>query len=152
MKSYLLLLALLLLRLFSAQAQDLTNAGRRDSAIKVAVMQHGRYSSFLYTINNEPITPATLKSILKRYPKSAEELRKGSGQKRLAFILLPVAAAGIIIGGIQSDKHLNEGGSAFSRAPVPISIGLGAFFGSAFLAASSNHFGKAIEIYNSQFK
>jgi hypothetical protein len=152
MKSYLLLLCLLLLRLFSAQAQDLTNAGRRDSAIKVAVMQHGRYSHLYYTINNEPITPATLKSILKRYPQSAEELRKGRGQKRLALLLAPVAIAGIIVGGIQSDKHLNEGGSAFSRAPAPFSIGLVAFFSSAALAISSNHFGKAIEVYNSQFK
>jgi len=152
MKRYFLLLALLLLCLFSAQAQDLNNAGRRDSAIKVAVMRSGKYSHFLYTINNEPITPATLKAILQRYPKSAEELRKGKAQKRTALLLLPVAAAGIIIGGIQSDKHLNEGGSAFSRAPVPLSIGLAAFFGSAFFALSSDHFGKAIEIYNSQFK
>jgi hypothetical protein len=152
MKSYLLLLCLLLLRLFSAQAQDLTNAGRRDSAIKVAVMRHGRYSSFLYTINNEPITPATLKSILKSYPKSAEELQKGRGQKRLALLLVPVAVAGFIIGGIQSDKHKDEAGSRFSTAPVPISIGLGAFFGSIFFAASSDHFGKAIEVYNSRFK
>jgi hypothetical protein len=152
MKSYLLLLALLLLRLFSAQAQDLTNAGRRDSAIKVAVMQHGRYSSFLYTINNEPITSATLKSILKRYPKSAEELRKGRAQKRIGYFLFPVGIAGLIVGGIQSDKHLNEGGSAFSRAPVPFSIGLAAFFSSIYFAASSDHFGRAIEIYNSQFK
>jgi hypothetical protein len=152
MKSYLLLLALLLLHLFSAQAQDLTNAGRRDSAIKVAVMRSGKYSHFLYTINNEPITSTTLKSILQHYPKSAEELRKGRGQKRLAFLLVPVFIAGIIVGGIQSDKHLNEGGSAFSRAPVPFSIGIGALFGSAFFAASSNHFGKAIEAYNSQFR
>jgi hypothetical protein len=152
MKSYFLLLALLLLRLFSTQAQDLTNAGRRDSAIKVAVMQSGRYSHYLYTINNEPITPATLKSILKRYPKSAEELRKGRGQKRVALLLIPVAAAGIIVGGIQSDKHLDESGSPFSRAPVPFSIGLGAFFGSIFFAVSSNHFERAIEVYNGQFK
>jgi hypothetical protein len=152
MKSYLLLLTLLLLHLFSAQAQDLTNAGRRDSAIKVAVMQHGRYSSFLYTINNEPLTTATLKSILKNYPKSAEELRKGRAQKRLAYFLLPVATAGFIIGGIQANKHKNENGSNFSEAPVPFSIGLGAFLGSIILAVSSDHFGKAIEVYNSQFK
>jgi hypothetical protein len=101
MKKYFLLLVLLLLRLSSIHAQDLSNAGRRDSAIKVAVMQNGRYSHYLYTINNEPITPATLKSILQRYPKSAEELRKGRGQKRLALLLIPVAAAGIIVGGVQ---------------------------------------------------
>jgi hypothetical protein len=152
MKKHFLLLVLLLLRLFSTHAQDLSNAGRRDSAIKVAVMQNGRYSHYLYTINNEPITPATLKSILQRYPKSAEELRKGRGQKRLALLLIPVAAAGIIVGGVQSDKHLDEGGSPFSRAPVPFSIGLGAFFGSIFFAASSDHFGRAIEVYNSRFK
>jgi hypothetical protein len=152
MKSYFLLLALLLLRLFSAQAQDLTNAGRRDSAIKVAVMQNGRYAHSLYTINNEPITPSTLKAILKRYPKSAEELRKGSGQKRLAILLIPVFIVGIIVGGNQADKHKDEGGSAFSRAPVPFSIGTAAFFGGLGLAASSDHFAKAIEVYNSQFK
>jgi hypothetical protein len=152
MKKHFLLLVLLLLRLFSTHAKDLSNAGRRDSAIKVAVMQNGRYSHYLYTINNEPITPATLKSILQRYPKSEEELRKGREQKRLALLLIPVAAAGIIVGGVQWDKHLDEGGSPFSRAPVPFSIGLGAFFGSAFFALSSNHFGRAIEIYNSQFK
>jgi hypothetical protein len=152
MKKYFLLLVLLLLRLSSIHAQDLSNAGRRDSAIKVAVMQNGRYSHYLYTINNEPITPATLKSILKRYPKSAEELRKGRGQKRIALFLIPVAAGGIIVGGVQSYKHLDEGGSPFSRAPVPFSIGLGAFFGSIFFAASSDHFGKAIEVYNSRFK
>jgi hypothetical protein len=152
MKKYFLLLVLLLSRLFSTHAQDLSNAGRRDSAIKVAVMQSGRYSHYLYTIDNEPITPATLKSILQRYPKSAEELRKGRAQRRLGYFLLPVAAAGLIVGGIQSDKHLDEGGSAFSRAPVPFSIGLGAVFGSIFFAASSDHFGKAIEVYNSRFK
>ena len=150
MKSYFLFFALLL-GLLSAQAQDLHDAGRRDSAIKVAVMQHGRYSSYLYTINNEPITPATLKSILKRYPKSAEELRKGRAQKRISILLLPVFIAGTIVGGTQVDKHKDEAGSNFSKAPVPFSIAIGALFSSIFFAASSDHFGRAIEVYNSRF-
>ena len=151
MKSYFLLFGLLLLSLVSAQAQDLRAAGRRDSAIKVAVMHSGRYSHLLYTINNEPLTPATLKAILNRYPKSAEELRKGRSRQRLAILLLPVAAAGIIIGGTQVDMHKDQTGSNFSKAPVPFSIGLGAFFGSAILAISGNRYSEAIEAYNSQF-
>lgn len=151
MKSYFLLFGLLLLSLVSAQAQDLRAAGRRDSAIKVAVMQNGRYSHLLYTINDEPLTPATLKAILNRYPKSAEELRKGRKQRLVAYLLAPVAVAGIIVGGTQVDKHKDEQGSNFSKAPVPFSIGLGAFFASIYFAVSSNHYGKAIEAYNSQF-
>jgi hypothetical protein len=151
MKTYFLLFGLLLLSLVSAQAQDVRAAGRRDSAIKVAVMQSGRYSHLLYTINDEPLTTATLKSILNRYPKSSEELRKGRKQMRAAILLVPVFLAGIIVGGTQVDKHKDESGSNFSKAPVPFSIGLGALLGSAILAGSSNHYGKAIEAYNSQF-
>jgi hypothetical protein len=151
MKSYFLLLLLLLLGMFSAQGQDLRAAGRQDSAIKVTVIRSGRYSHALYTMHDEPLTRATLKTILNSYPKSAEEMRKGRGQQRLAILLLPVAMAGIIVGGTQADKHKGEPGSAFSQAPVPFSIGLGAMFGSIILGASSDHYGKAIELYNGQF-
>jgi hypothetical protein len=151
MKTFLSLVILLVLGIFSAQAQDVQAAGRRDSAIKVAVMQSGRYSHILYTINNEPLTMGTLKAILMRYPKSAEELRKGRAQRRAGILLLPVFIAGIIVGGTQVDKHKDEPGSNFSKAPVPFSIGLGAFFASIYFAASSDHFGKAVEVYNSQF-
>jgi hypothetical protein len=151
MKTFLSLLILLVLSIFSAQAQDVQAAGRRDSAIKVAVMQSGRYSHILYTINNEPLTMGTLKAILNRYPKSAEELRKGRKQKLIAYLLLPVAITGIIVGGTQVDKHKDEPGSNFSKAPVPFSIGLGAFCASIYFAGASNHFDRAVEIYNSQF-
>jgi len=151
MKNYVLLLALLLLGARPARAQRPDGTARPDSAIKVVVMPHGRYSSFLYTINDEPITPATLKAVLKSYPPAAAELRRGRSQQRLAYALLPVFIAGIIVGGVQSDKHKEDGGSPFSRAPVPFSIGLGAFFGSIFFAVKSDHFMHAIEIYNGQF-
>jgi hypothetical protein len=150
MKSCLLMLALLL-SVLSGRAQDLRSAGRPDSAIKVIVTHHGRYSRFLYTIHDEPLTQGTLKAVLHSYPPSAAELRRGRGQQRLAYALLPVFIAGIIIGGVQSDKHKEDAGSPFSRAPVPFSIGLGALFGSAFFAIKSNHLGQAIEIYNSRF-
>jgi hypothetical protein len=151
MKNYILLLALLLLGAGPARAQRPEDAARRDSAIKVVVTHHGRYSSFLYTINDEPLTAATLKSVLQSYPPAAAELRRGRSQQRLAYALLPVFIAGIIVGGVQSDKHKEDGGSPFSRAPVPFSIGLGAFFGSIVFAVKSDHFMQAIEIYNSRF-
>ncbi len=106
----------------------------------------------LYTVNGEPITNSTIKSLLKAYPKSALELRKYRAQKRLALGLLPVFMAGIIIGGIQSDKHKDAAGSSFSKAPVPFSIGLSAFFGSIIIGAANTQYAKAIEAYNSQFK
>ena len=145
MKNYVLLLALLLLGAGPARAQ------RTDSAIKVVVTRHGRYSSFLYTINDESLTAATLKAVLQHYPPSAAELQRGRRQQRLAYALLPVFIAGIIVGGVQSDKHKENGGSPFSRAPVRFSIGLGALFGNTFFAVRSDHFMQAIEIYNRQF-
>jgi len=137
---------------FLAQAQGPDTTARKDSAIKVSVVQNGRYSHLLYTINNEPLTNATLKAILKSYPKSAEELRKGRRQKRWALALLPVFVAATIVGGTQSDKQRYSPGSPFSKAPLPFSISLGAFFGSIVLATANNHFDKAVEAYNHRFK
>lgn len=147
-----LLLALLLLRPFLIQAQvpDLTI--KKDSTIKVTVLQNGRYSSLLYTINNEPLTNSTLKSVLNAYPKSAAEMRKYRTQQRLALALLPVFIAATIVGGTQSDKQRNVAGSPFSKAPLPFSISIGAFFGAIGLGAANNHFAKAIEAYNGRFK
>lgn len=45
------------------------------------VVQNGRYSSVFYTVNHEPLTGATLKALLKRYPPAAE-LRRGRAQTR----------------------------------------------------------------------
>ncbi|WP_211320186.1 hypothetical protein [Hymenobacter nivis] len=137
---------------FLAQAQGPDTAARKDSAIKVAVVQNGRYSHLLYTINSEPLTNATLKAVLRSYPKSAEELRKGRRQQRWALALLPIFVAATIVGGTQSDKQRYSPGSPFSKAPLPFSISLGAFFGAIVLATTNNHFGKAVEAYNSQFK
>lgn len=134
------------------RAQAPAPVASRDSAIKVSVVQNGRYSHLLYTINNEPLTGATLKAVLKAYPKSAEELRKYRAQRRLAVALLPVFVAATIVGGTQSDKQRDSPGSPFSKAPLPFSISLGAFFGSIVLATANNHFDKAVEAYNRRFK
>jgi len=150
MKNCLLVLALLL-GILSAQAQDLQVVSRPDSAIKVTAVRSGRYSHVVYTINNEPITSATLTGILKRYPPSAAELHIEKKRQRLAILLVPVCLAGIIVGGTQADKHKYESGSAFSKAPVPFSIGLGAFVGISALLLGGDHYGKAVEAYNRQF-
>ncbi|MGI4834124.1 MAG: hypothetical protein ACRYFK_11745 [Janthinobacterium lividum] len=148
MKYCLLCWLLLLFRPCCAQVQAPTTAAETDSTIKVTVMQQGRYSNSLYTINNEPITNATLLSLLKKYPESAAILRKDRKRRHFALLLTPVFLAGIIVGGIQADKHPYEAGSNFSKAPVPFSIGLAAFAGSIAFLVSGEHFGQAIEVYN----
>ena len=137
---------------FSGYAQAPT-ATRPDSAIQVNVLQQGRYSSAFYTVNHEPLTAATVKALLNRYPPAAAELRKGQAQMRFGLLgLLPVFAGGAIVGGLQVDQHRNEPGSNFSKAPVPFSISLGALFGALYLGAANTHFEKAIEAYNQRFK
>ncbi len=138
--------------LAQVQAQEPSKASRQDSAIKLNVAGYGRYSSAFYTVNNEPVTNATIRSLLKAYPKSALELHKYRAQQRLALGLLPIFLVGIIIGGVQSDKYPYDPGSRFSKAPVPFSIGLSAWLGSIIIGASNTHYGKAIEAYNSKFK
>ena len=123
-------------------------AVRPDSAIHLNVVPNGRYSSAFYTVNQEPLTTATVKALLGRYPPAAEELRKGRAQQRWAYGLLPVYLAAILVGVQQADRDKYAPGSRFSKAPVPFSIGLGAFFGSLYLGASNTHFEKAIETYN----
>lgn len=126
-------------------------ATRQDSAIKVNVLQQGRYSRALYTVNQEPLTMATVKSLLSRYPPAAAELRKGRAQTRLGLALLPVYLTALFVGVQQADRQKNVAGSRFSKAPVPLSISLGAFFGSIYLGASNTHFDKAIKAYNRRF-
>lgn len=136
---------------FGGHAQAPAPAGRPDSTIQLKVLRQGRYSSAVYTINHEPVTPATVKALLRRYPSAAAELHKGRTQTWLGLGLLPVAAVALLVGGQQADRHKDEGGSAFSRAPVPFSILLGALFGYTYVELSNAHFAKAIEAYNRQF-
>lgn len=126
-------------------------ATRQDSAIKVNVLQQGRYAHAFYTVNQEPLTVATVKSLLSRYPPAAAELRKDRAQTRLGLALLPVYLTALFVGVQQADRQKNVAGSRFSKAPVPLSISLGAFFGSIYLGASNTHFNKAIEAYNRRF-
>lgn len=126
-------------------------ATRQDSAIKVNVLQQGRYARAFYTVNQEPLTVATVKSLLSRYAPAAAELRKGRAQTRLGLALLPVYLTALLVGVQQADRQKNVAGSRFSKAPVPLSISLGAFFGSIYLGASNTHFDKAIEGYNRRF-
>ena len=137
---------------FAGHAQAPTTATRADSAIHLNVVPNGRHSSAFYTVNQEPLTTATVKKLLNRYPPAAEELRKGRAQSRWGLlVLLPLAEAALLVGARQADRLKAEGGSAFSRAPVPFSICLGATFGSAYLGATNTHFAKAIEAYNQRF-
>ena len=144
------LLALLLgFGSFTSHAQAPALAVRADSAIHLNVVPNGRYLRAFYTINQEPLTTATMTRLLRRYPPAAEELRKFRAQRRLA--LLPVYAAAGVVGGLQVDQQRNVPGSNFSKAPVAFSICLAAFVGSLYVAASNNHYAKAIEAYNRQF-
>lgn len=142
---------LLCLVAFGGHAQAPAIAARPDSAIQLNVLGQGRYTSAVYTVNHEPVTTATVKALLRRYPPAAAELRRRRTQTWLGLGLLPVAAVALIVGGQQADRHKDEGGSLFSRAPAPFSIFLGAFFGYGYLELSNAHFAKAIEAYNRQF-
>jgi hypothetical protein len=125
---------------------------RADSAIHLNVVPNGRYSSAFYTVNQEPLTTATVLRLLKRYPPAAEELRKDRAQRRLVLLgLLPVCAAGLVVGGLQADQQRSVPGSNFSKAPVPFSLGLAALFGIVYVRAANHHFEKAIEAYNQRF-
>jgi hypothetical protein len=146
-----LLFTLLLLRPWTLLAQDAPVAARPDSLLKVNVVGNGRYAYSLYSINGEPITNATLKKLLAKYPESAAELHKYRAQKRNALLLLPVFAAATIVGGTAADRQRDQPGSNFSKAPLAFSISLGAFFGSIIWGATNTHYGKAIEAYNGHF-
>ncbi|GAA4497150.1 hypothetical protein GCM10023172_11640 [Hymenobacter ginsengisoli] len=147
----LLFLALWLLRPWAALAQDASLATRPDSLLKVNVVGSGRYTHWLYSMNGEPVTSSTLKKLLAKYPESAVELHKYRAQKRNALLLLPVFVASTIVGGLAADQQRDKPGSNFSKAPLPFSISLAAFFGSIALAVSNDHYEKAIEAYNGHF-
>jgi hypothetical protein len=131
-----------------AQAPALTQ--RSDSTIQVTVVPQGRYSHLLYTVNHEPLTSATLKALLLRYPPAAAELHKGRLQRAWGFALIPVMVVAFVVSKHQADQQPGPG-SAFSKAPVPVSVLLGAFIGYGYLMFSSDHYGKAIELYNQRF-
>ncbi len=147
----LLFLTLWLLRPWAALAQDAPAAAQPDSLLKVNLFRSGRYTHVLYSMNGEPITNATLKKLLAKYPESAVELHKYRAQKRNALLLLPVYAAAMVVGGVAADKQRDTPGSLFSKAPLPFSIALGAFFGSIVVGATNTHYEKAIEAYNNHF-
>ena len=137
---------------FAGHAQVPTLAARADSAIHLNVVPRGRYSSAFYTVNQEPLTTATVTSLLRRYPPAAEELRKYQAQRRLALLgLLPVFVAATVVGGLQADQQKNAPGSNFSKAPAAFSVSLAALFGSLYVGAANKHFEKAIEAYNQRF-
>lgn len=136
---------------FGGHAQAPCAAVWQDSAIQVNILQNGRYSSAVYTVHHEPLTAATVKALLRRYPPAADELRKGRAQTRLGVLLLPVFVAATVVGGRQADQQKSVVGSPFSKAPVPFSIALGALFGSLCLGLSNTHFAKAIEACNRRF-
>ena len=107
------LLALLLdFGSFASHAQAPAPAVRADSTIHLNVVPNGRYSRAFYTVNQEPLTTATMTRLLRRYPPAAEELRKDRAQRRLALLgLLPVYAAAGVVGGLQVDQQRNVPGS-----------------------------------------
>ena len=147
------LLALLLgLGSFAGHAQVPAPAVRADSAIHLNIVPNGRYSSAFYTVNQEPLTTATVTRLLRRYPPAAAELRKDRAQRRFALLgLLPVFVASTIVGGLQVDRQKNVSGSNFSKAPVAFSFSLAALFGSLYVGAANTHYARAIEAYNRQF-
>lgn len=136
---------------FGGHAQAPATAVRADSAIHLNVVPNGRYASAFYTVNQEPLTTATVKRLLRRYPPAAAELRKGRAQMLLGLGLVPVMVVAFLVAKQQADRQKNVAGSAFSKAPVPVSILLGAFVGYGYIELSNTHFDKAIEAYNQQF-
>ena len=136
---------------FVSHAQAPSPTVRADSAIHLNVVQNGRYSSAFYTVNQEPLTAVTVKRLLRHYPPAAAELRKGRAQTRWALALLPVMAGAMLVAKQQTDPLRYAPGSAFSKAPVPFSVLLGALIGYCYLMSSNTHFAKAVEAYNQQF-
>src|SRR5579862_9819015 len=143
-----LLLPLLLMNL-------ITNAQARDSAIRVAVVRHGRSASILYTMNGEPLSRTTVETLLKEYPASSAELDsfhrvKNSNLKALLFCSA-VAITAIVIGNIQASQAPDNGLSNYSKSPFSFSLGLGSLLSILFLTKKNDHMDKAIQAYNSRF-
>lgn len=136
---------------FASHAQVPAPAVRADSAIHLNVVRNGRYSSAFYTVNQEPLTGASVKKLLRGYPLAAAELRKDRAQRLWGLGLVPVMVTAFLVAKQQTDRNKYAPGSLFDRAPVPVSIGLAAFIGYGYVELSNNHFAKAVEVYNKQF-
>lgn len=149
MKQFIALLLCLVAHGGHAQAPAL--ATRADSAIHRNVVPNGRYASAFYTVNQEPLTGATLQRLLRHYPPAASELRKWRAQRLWGLALVPVMAAAFLVAKQQTDRHPYAPGSAFARAPVPTSILVGTFLAYGYIELSNSHFEKAVESYNRQF-
>lgn len=147
-----LLANILLLFLFSipffAVSQETPCAVKTDSSIKVNIIPNGRYTSVLYTFNNEELSKERLYSILNTYPASAEELNKYKGKRTASMIMIPIFLTTLIAASIQADNQKNIPGTPFSKAPVLFSISIGTMITSLFLSGGGNHLHKAIEVYN----
>lgn len=131
-----------------AKPQEAYSTARIDSSIKVNIIPNGRYTSVLYTFNNEELSKARLYSILNTYSISAEELNKYKRQRTASQIMIPIFLTTLIAASIQADKQKNVPGTPFSKAPVLFSISIGTMMTSLFLSGGGNHLHKAIEVYN----
>lgn len=152
MKTYFTLFWLLVLGPLAARAQHADKSAKSDSLIKVTPIYSGRYTSTIYTMNDEPLTAATVKKLLWKYPESAAEMRKDRAKHHLVLALVPVTLAALIVGCVQGSQQKDATGSAFSRAPVPFSLYLAGLAGMIVVGATNDHYGKAIEAYNLHFK
>jgi hypothetical protein len=153
MKHFTLLFALVLAFPFLSQAQiirDTCPCLHQDSTIKNTIIHHGKYSSVVYSMNNEVLSNKELKSILDAYPASAAEMKKFRGQNLVASLMLSSFVAFVTVGSIQAGQQKKAPGSNFEKAPLPFSISLASLFGSVIVWGNNRHFHKAIKVYNNR--
>jgi hypothetical protein len=155
---YKLVLTLISILLSAAVfAQDSTHqTSSADSAIKVSVVQHGKYSTLLYTINGMPQTQSTLESHLMSYAPAAQELQEYKTIRRNkntgGLICASVSIGALIAARIQANQAKVNNGPNFNSAPVFLSISIAGLAGEiAFLCRRNRHFDNAIQAYNSRF-
>ncbi|HEY5464062.1 MAG TPA: hypothetical protein VIJ95_12450 [Hanamia sp.] len=154
MKHYSILFSLLLFFPFLIQAQNSkVDSSKKSGPIKVNVIQFGRHSGTLYTINNEMLNNADMKSILNSYPKSAYEFHKYNQQKNIGlFVMLPIFLTSSTVGLIEAINNKNEPESRIRKVSIPFAISVGGVIGYIMTGIiANNHFKKAIIAYNSQF-
>lgn len=138
-------------------AQDSTHQiSSADSAIKVSVIQQGRYSTLLYTINGMPLTQSTLESHLMGYAPAAQELQEYKTIRKQKYtgglICVSVSIGALIAARIQANQGKVNNGPNFNNAPVFLSISIAGVAGEiAFLCRRNRHFENAIQAYNSRF-
>jgi len=133
--------------LFAAAQDSSLHATIVDSAIKVSVIQHGRFSSVLYTSNGMPLTKKGIEQRLLRYPDAALEWEKykQSRHTTLFFGCLCVASA------ITAAIEYNQRNTGASHVFIGLSIsGLLAEFIAG--AQGPRHCNRAIEVYNAHFQ